>query len=74
MNILIEILGYLGMIITLYAFTKKEQTLRKLMVVGAILTTINCIANGNVPVAILNGALAIMNAVYLGRYRYGSKG
>ena len=72
---LIEILGYLGMAITLFAFSRNgESNVRRWTMIGATITFIYCLARSNYPVAILNGALAVMNAVYLWRERYGSKG
>ena len=63
---ILEILGYIGMAITLYAFSREsERDIRVFTLIGALATTIYCILKVNIPVAILNGSLVIMNAYYL---------
>lgn len=58
---MVEILGLIGMSITLYGFTRKERELRLYNLVGALIVTVYGILIGSLTTSLLNGALVGIN-------------
>lgn len=62
----IEVIGYIGMALVLGSFLmKKVHLIRLVNVCGAILSLIYGIFTRTWPTAVLNGALIIINCIYL---------
>lgn len=62
----IEVIGYIGMALVLGSFLmKKVHLIRLVNVCGAILSLTYGILTKTWPTAVLNGALIIINCIYL---------
>lgn len=69
MNIWIEIIGYVGMALILIGFMMKDiKVVRSINMVGAVLSLIYGILTRTWPTACLNGALLIINGIYMITY------
>ena len=69
MNIVIETLGYVGMIFVILSFSMKEIIwLRMLNAIGAIISCIYGFLTKTYPTALLNLILALINSFYLIKY------
>lgn len=66
---MIEILGLVGMSITLYGFTKEEKRLREYNLIGALIVAIYGILIGSLTTTLLNGALVGINAYMIAKDR-----
>lgn len=66
---MIEILGLIGMCITLYGFTKEEKRLREYNLIGALIVAIYGILIGSLTTTLLNGALVGINAYMIAKDR-----
>lgn len=70
----IEVIGYLGMGFVLCSFLMKKLWLVRLVnIVGAILSVTYGILTKTWPTACLNGALIIINSIYLILYNLKNK-
>ena len=69
MDIFIEVIGYTGMAIVLASFLMKDiKWVRIVNMVGASLCLVYGIFTRTIPTACLNGALFLINAVYMTIY------
>lgn len=66
---MIEILGLIGMSITLYGFTKEEKRLREYNLIGALIVAIYGILIGSLTTTLLNGALVGINSYMIAKDR-----
>lgn len=66
MNILVEVIGYLGMLVVFGSFMAKDiKLVRIINMVGSILCLTYGILTMTIPTAVLNGGLFILNTVML---------
>jgi len=63
---LVEIIGYLGMVIVLLSFLAKDiKLVRIINIVGSVLCLLYGILTGTIPTAVLNGSLFVLNLTML---------
>lgn len=69
MNVFYEIIGYLGMALVLCSFLMKDiKWVRIINMCGAVLSMIYGILTFTIPTACLNGALLLINGIFVVSY------